>query len=100
MSWGCGFLSDLYIFFFESNEGFRRSGGTFHRAIIFSIAFLLGIAGGATLIEHLSWGTYLVAASCIILLVRVVLTAWSIMVGVGRLEKASKSKRGTGRQFR
>jgi hypothetical protein len=88
-------LRFVYVFF-ESNEGFRRGGGTFHRAIIFSIAFLLGIAGGATLIEHLSWGIYLVAASCIILLVRVVLTAWSIMVGVGKLEKAPKTKR----QFR
>jgi hypothetical protein len=92
-------LSFVYIFF-QNNEGYRRGGGMLHRAIIFSIGFLLGIVGGVLLVEHLSWGIYLVAASCVILLVRVVLSAWSIMVGVGQLEKTTKTKRGIGRQFR
>ena len=88
-------LRFVYIFF-ESKHGFRRDGGTFHRAIVFGVAFLLGIAGGLALIRHLGWGMYFVAASSIILLVRVVLTAWSILVGVGRVENAPKTKR----QFR
>ena len=92
-------LRFVYIFF-ENEEGFRRGGGSFHLAIIFSVSFLLGITGGATLIGHLNWGMYLVAASCVILLVRVVLAAWSILEGVGQLEKTPKAKRGTPRQFR
>jgi hypothetical protein len=86
--------------FFQDNEGYRRGGAMLHRAIIFSIGFLLGIAGGALLVGHLNWGIYLVATSCIILLVRAVFSAWSIMVGVGQLEKTTKTKRGIGRQFR
>jgi hypothetical protein len=81
-------LRFVYIFFHD-NEGYRRGGAMLHRAILFSIGFLLGIAGGALLVEHLSWGIYLVAASCVFLLVRIVLSAWSIMVGVGQLDADS-----------
>jgi hypothetical protein len=84
-------LRFVYIFF-ENEEGFRRGGASFHLAIIFSASFLLGITGGATLIGQLNWGIYLVAASCIILLVQVVLSAWSILVGVGQLQKTPKTK--------
>jgi len=76
--------------FFEDKEGFRHGGGVFHRAVIFGASFMLGVAGGVVLIEHLSWGIYLVATSCIILVVRVVLTAWSIVLGVGQTEKQKK----------
>jgi hypothetical protein len=82
-------LRFIYLYF-ENKEGFRRGGGVFHRAVIFSASFMLGIAGGVALIEHRSWGLYLVAASCIILIVRVVLTAWSIVLGVGQTEKRKK----------
>ncbi len=41
--------------------------------------YLLGAAGGITLIVHPSWSLYPVAASCIILLVRTVRTAWMLM---------------------
>ena len=97
---GLWFPLRLVYIFFQNNEGYRRGGAALHRAIIFSIGFLLGIAGGALLVEHLSWGIYLIAASCVILLVRVVLSAWSIMAGVGQLEKTTKTKRGISRQFR
>ena len=76
-------LRFAYIFF-ANEEGFRRGGASFQLAIFFSASFLLGIAGGATLIGLSNWGIYLVAASCVILLVKVVLSAWSILVGVGR----------------
>lgn len=97
---GLWFPLRFIYFFFESEEGFRRGGGSIHRAIVLSVSFLLGITGGATLIAHLYWGIYLVAASCVILLVTVVLAAWSIMVGVGQLKKTPKAKRSPARQFR
>jgi hypothetical protein len=74
---------------FHSGGGFGR--GPWPRAMIFIAIFLVGIAGGATLFEHLSWGIYLVTTSCVILLVTVVLNAWSIMVGVGQTEKITKA---------
>ena len=74
--------------FFNDKERYRHAGGRIHRPIIFIVSSLVGVVGGATLIEHLSCGIYLVAASCIVLLVMVVFGAWSIMVGIGQAEKA------------
>jgi len=85
-------LRFIYLYF-ENKEGFRHGGGVFHRAVIFSASFLLGIAGGTVLFERLDWGMYLVAISCIILIVRVVLTAWSIVLGVGRTEKQKRPRK-------
>ncbi len=85
-------LRFIYLYF-ENKEGFRQGGGVFHRAVIFSGGFLLGIAGGVALIEGLDWGIYLVATSCMILIVRVVLTAWSIVLGVGRTEKQKRFRK-------
>jgi len=45
-------------------------------------AYLLGAAGGALLFHHAGWALYLVAVSCLIKLVRSVLTAWMLMFGV------------------
>lgn len=89
-------LRFIYIHF-TNDDVFRRGGGSVHLGIIFSVSFLLGIAGGAGLIGQLNWGIYLVAASCVILLVTVVLAAWSILVGVGQSEKTPKTKRRTPR---
>jgi hypothetical protein len=58
-----------------------KHSGRFHLSITVPIGagYLLGAAGGITLMMHPSWGLYLVAASCVILLVRTVLTAWTLM---------------------
>ena len=50
------------------------------------VSYLLGIAGGIALIEDESWGLYLLTASCLVILVRSVLTAWALMFGVGETE--------------
>ena len=44
-------------------------------------AYLLGIAGGAAAFNQLDWSLYLVAASCVVKIVRSVLTAWMLMFG-------------------
>jgi len=72
--------------FFRNKEAYRLAGGQIHRAAIFIASFLIGIAGGVILTQRLNWGVYLVVVSCIIFLVRVVFTAWSIMIFVGTLE--------------
>lgn len=73
--------------FFKDQEGYHRAGGQIHRAAIFIACLLVGIAGGAALMRGLMWGVYLVVASCLIFMVRVVFTAWSIMIFVGTLEE-------------
>lgn len=73
--------------FFRNKKAYHRAGGQFHRAAIFIVSFLIGIVGGAALVRGLNWGVYLIVASCLIFIVRVVFTAWSIMISIGALEQ-------------
>ncbi len=60
----------------------RRHGGFPMRMIVtISAGYSLGAAGGIALIAHAPWALYLITASCVILLVRSVLTAWMLMFG-------------------
>lgn len=56
-------------------------GGGFPTGLIVTIicAYLLGIAGGVALLRLFEWGMYLVTASCVIKIVRSVMTAWMLM---------------------
>jgi hypothetical protein len=65
-----------YRYFIENSGGFP-----FSMIVTISAGYLLGAAGGAALIGHAGWGLYLIAASCVIILVRSVLTAWMLMFG-------------------
>jgi len=86
-------LRNTYTYF-TNREGYRQAGWSIYRAIVFFIVFLLGIlAGVVILIGHLNWGIYLLAASCVILVVTVVLNAWSIMLGVGQLENRERARK-------
>ena len=46
------------------------------------VAYLLGAAGGAVLIGHALWGLYMIVLSCVMKIVRSVLTAWMLMFGM------------------
>jgi hypothetical protein len=73
--------------FIQNHAGFPLS-----MIVTISTGYLLGAAGGAALIGHTGWGLYLVAASCVVIVVRSVLTAWMLMFGSGdgiRLAKVS-----------
>jgi hypothetical protein len=54
------------------------------------VAYLLGIAGGVVLLRLFEWGMYLVSASCVIKLVRSVLTAWMLMFGLNHGQARKK----------
>jgi len=58
-------------------------GGFPTRLIATVIAlYLTGAVGGAALALGQGWGLYLVAAACVLKMVRTVLTAWMLMFGV------------------
>jgi hypothetical protein len=60
------------------------SNGGFPTLLLATIifAYLLGAAGGAMMFHHSQWAIYMVAVSCLIKLVRSVMTAWMLMFGV------------------
>jgi hypothetical protein len=58
--------------------------GGFPTGLILTIiaSYLVGIVAGVGVFRLLPWGLYLVAASCVIKIVRAVLTAWMLMFGI------------------
>jgi hypothetical protein len=66
------------------------SRGGFPAVLLATIifAYLLGAAGGGMMFHHPGWAMYPVAVSCLIKLVRSVLTAWMLMFGVTQAQKA------------
>jgi hypothetical protein len=78
--------------YFTNKKNYLSGGLSIYRGLVFIVVFLLGLAGGTALINHLYWGIYPVATSCAILLVTIVLNAWSIMVGVGQTEKRTRKR--------
>ena len=75
-------LSTSYTFIYKHRDDRHRGGMKMSRAIPLTVAYLLGIAGGITLIQSSRWGMYIVTVSYTTLLVTVVLGAWSTMVGI------------------
>jgi hypothetical protein len=69
--------------YYDKHITISRSGG-FPTGLILTItaAYLIGIAGGIAALRLLDWGLYLVAASCLLKIVRAVLTAWMLMFGM------------------
>ena len=69
--------------YFNKHIKISHRGG-FPTGLILTItaAYLLGLAGGVAVFRLLDWGLYLVTASCVIKIVRSVLTAWMLMFGM------------------
>jgi energy-converting hydrogenase Eha subunit A len=77
---GLGFpLSNVSIYDFKSRNSGNSDDWAIMRAIRYILAFLVGIAGGVTLIRQSVWGMYMVTASFVALLILVALNAWTIM---------------------
>jgi len=80
------FLVKFVATFFTDRNNYLSAGGQPYLTFMSIGCFTLGAAGGFALILERNWGTYLVAHSCAALMVRVVLTAWLIMVRISQLE--------------
>jgi hypothetical protein len=85
-------LSTAYYYYYKHEAESHRGGLMRLRSATYSVAYMLGIAGGITLFESTRWGMYLVTASYTMLLVGVVWNTWSIMLGIGQTEKAEKDR--------
>ena len=85
-------VSTSYTFLYKHRDDSHRGGMKMSRAIPFSVAYLLGIAGGIALIQGSHWGMYIVTVSYTTLLVTVVLGAWSSMLGVEQRELAVEQR--------
>jgi hypothetical protein len=89
-------ISTSYTFIYKHRNDSHRGGMKMSRAIPFSVAYLLGIAGGIALIRGSHWGMYIVTVSYTTLLVTVVLGTWSIMLGLEQRELAVEQREKAG----
>ena len=64
--------------------------GTFPTALLATIivAYAVGLAGGVVVLRELEWGLYLVVASCLMKIVRSVLTAWMLIFSLSHTHHA------------
>ena len=85
-------LGFTYRAFYKDKKMGKSGGFSIYRAITYVANYLLGIAGGAALIEHANWGLYLVTAAYVTFLVSGILNAWTIMLGVGQTGTTKKAK--------
>lgn len=91
----CGSLLPLtftYKAFLKNRQMGQRGGFSIKRAMTYLAVYLLGIAGGASLIGQATWGIYLVTFAYVGFLVSTVLDAWILMQGVGTTEAAGKPR--------
>jgi hypothetical protein len=75
-------MSTSYTFIYKHRDDSHRGGMKMSRAISLTAAYLLGMTGGIGLIQEFRWGMYIVTISYTLLLVAVVLGAWSTMLGM------------------
>jgi hypothetical protein len=85
-------INNLY-FIYKNRSSARRGGFAVYRSYVFIASFLAGIAGGIGLAIGAEWGLYLVTAAYVSLLVSVSLNSWSIMLGVGEMDRKAKASR-------
>jgi len=79
-------LSTTYTYVYKRPDASHRGGVKMSGVVALSLGYLLGMAGGISLIKETSWGMYIVAVSYTALLVTVVLRTWSILLGIEQAE--------------
>jgi hypothetical protein len=89
-------ISTSYTFIYKHRNDRHRGGMKMSRAIPLSVGYLLGIVGGIALIQGSRWGMYIVTISYTMLLVTVVLGAWSTMLGIEQRQLAVEQREKAG----
>ena len=86
-----GPLAFTYTYFDKAITISSRGGFPLGLILTIIVAYLLGIAGGVAVFGHAEWALLVVAASCLLKIVRSVLTAWMLMFGT--LQARSQQQR-------
>jgi hypothetical protein len=87
----CFPFSNAYRQLYKNKEMSISGGLRIYRSIIYFMAFLLGVFGGAGPIQLSNWSMYQVTASYFTILAMVVLNAWALMLGVAESETTTKA---------
>ena len=69
-----------------------RGGFPVHTILTIAAGYVLGVAGGVAVLTGMDWSLLAVAGSCVLLVVRTVLTAWGLLFGA-RQASAPPTKR-------
>lgn len=79
-------LSTTYTYVYKRPDASHRGGVKMSGVVALTLGYLLGMAGGISLIKDNPWGMYIVTVSYTALLVTVVLRTWSILLGIEQAE--------------
>jgi hypothetical protein len=74
----------------------HRRGFPMDTILTIAAGYLLGAVGGVGLMAGADGAMYLVTASCVIIIVRSVLTAWGLLFGRAQAKSVSQTRRRLG----
>jgi len=78
------------IYALRKNSHYEYASFPIYRAVMVLVGYLLGIAGGISLIEQSQWGLYIVTIAYVVLIVAIVAASWAFMLEVGGEVKRKK----------
>lgn len=85
-------VKNTYLYAYKNRDVGRRGGWAIWRGVAYLLAFTIGIAGGALTLLSPNVGLYFLTASYGAVLVIVALNSWSVMIGIGQIERTPKTQ--------
>ena len=82
----------VFRYVYQRRDLGKRGGYSDYRSATFLLAFLAGAIGGTLLFCHDLRGLYVVTAAYIVVLIAVALNSWSIMRGIGEVDRAAERR--------
>ena len=84
-------VRNAYVFLYKNREVGKHGGWMVSRAIAFIAACILGVSGSVLVMWRLDWGLSLVTGGYVLTLATVAFNSWSIMIGIGEMERTAKN---------
>jgi hypothetical protein len=84
-------MKNTYLYGYKNRDLGHRGGWAIWRGIGYLLALTLGMVGGALTLLSPNVGLYLVTVSCGALLVIVALNSWSVLLGIGQMDRKTET---------
>ena len=84
-------VKNTYLYAYKNRDTGRQGGWAIWRGVAYLISLTIGLAGAALTLLSPNVGLYLLTASYGALLVIVALNSWSVLLGIGQMEQATKT---------
>jgi hypothetical protein len=85
-------IKNTYLYAYKNRDVGRRGGWAIWRGVAYLLSLAIGLAGAALAFPSPNVGLYLLTASYAALLVIVALNSWSILLGIGQMQRPENTE--------